>query len=560
MQKKWNIINPNVQLQAFLSGQLGISSVLAQIFINRGLKTKEEIESFIKSDISSLHSPMLLPDIKKALRRIKKAIEKKEKVLIFGDYDVDGITSCALLKLTLKKLGLKTLHYLPHRIKEGYGINKEAIALAKNKDVSLFISVDCGVSNFKEIEELKSYNIDTIVVDHHEPHESLPKAYAIVNPKLKTSNYPFRDLAAVGVVYKLAQALTEDLLLEDLDLVCLGTIADVVPLRGENRVFVRVGLSRLGNTNKAGLQELIDACGLTDKKMVPHSVGFILGPRLNAAGRVSSPDISFDILTSPSRPKAEGLVQQLLIQNKKRQNIGSKMLDEALAKVGQEVNFKEHNVIVLSNEGWHEGVLGIIASRIADKFYRPTIIISEKDCLCRGSARSIKKFHMLNALSGCEELLETYGGHSHAAGISILKGNIEKFKALINNIAAENLEPYDLIPSLDIDIDVALKDINRELISSLDNLAPFGKENIEPVFFTSGLSVKGKPAILGRGTLKFWVSDGNVTYPAIGFRMSDKFDMVANSKKLDLAYLPSIDSWRDNNHIQLELRDIRPFY
>lgn len=557
MQKRWNIARPELSLRASLSKSLNIPPILAQVLINRKVKSKEEAEIFMRSGISSLHGPLSLPGIDKAAKRIKQAMKNRQNVFLFGDYDVDGVTSCALLKLTLEKLGLKVKHYLPHRVRDGYGINQEAVNFAKKDKVDLFISVDCGITNIKEIESLNAAGIDTIIIDHHEPQEALPAALAIVNPKLKGHNYPFRDLAAVGVVYKLCQELCSDLLLDDLDLVLLGTVADVVPLVGENRTLVREGLGCLSQAKRPGLKALINTSRIKGRELDSYAVSFILGPRLNAAGRVSSAEIAFNLLTATSLSEAQALAQQLELENRRRQEIEKKILEEALAKVEREVNFKEHNVIVLSNEGWHRGVLGIIASRIAEKFYRPTIIISTNDSYGKGSARSIRDFHIFNALSQCEELLETYGGHSHAAGLAILEDNIEKFKSLINEVAKVDLEPQDLIRALDIDAEADLNDITLDLILSMKSLAPFGAGNPEPVFSSYNLFVRGRPNILGKNTLKFWVSDGKLTYPVVGFGMADAFRLVANAERVDLAYSASLDSWQDNHQVQLNLKDIR---
>lgn len=557
MHKRWNVAEPERSLQASLSKALNISPVLAQVLINRNIRTKEEADVFMRSGMSSLHSPSSLPDIDKAIARIKQAIKNNEKVFLFGDYDVDGVTSCALLKLTLEKLGLQVKHYLPHRVKDGYGINKEAIDFVRKEKFDLFISVDCGITNFKEIELLNASGIDSIIIDHHEPQEKLPQALAVVDPKLKGHNYPFRDLAAVGVVYKVCQELCSDSLIDDLDLVLLGTVADVVPLVGENRILVREGLVRLAQTKKPGIAALIDVCRIRGRELDPYAVSFILGPRLNAAGRVSSAEIAFNLLTASSRLEAEDLAEQLDIENKRRREIEGKILNEALAKVESEVNFKDHSVIVLSSEGWHQGVLGIVASRLAERFYRPTVIISTVNSLGKGSARSIRDFHIFDALSRCGELLETYGGHSHAAGLTILESNIEKFKVLINEVAKMDLEPCDLIRSLDIDTEVNLGDISLDLISGLEKLAPFGMGNPEPIFATYNLFVRGRPNLLGKNTLKFWVSDGRFTYPVVGFGMADKFDFMSENRRIDLAYSASLDSWQDNHQVQLNLKEVR---
>ncbi|PIQ88846.1 MAG: single-stranded-DNA-specific exonuclease RecJ [Candidatus Omnitrophica bacterium CG11_big_fil_rev_8_21_14_0_20_42_13] len=567
MQKKWNIAKPDFLLRQALADSLNISPVLAQVFINRGITNVKEAEIFLKPKMSDMHDPLLIPGMEKAVRRLKEAAAKKEKVFISGDYDVDGVTSCVLFKSVLKRLGLEPTHYIPHRVKDGYGINKEAVSLAKEQGADLFVSLDCGMTDFSEIEMLNHLGVDTMIVDHHEPLDTLPKAKIIVNPKIKNSLYPFKELAAVGVVYKLCRLLCADNLVDDLDLVSLGTVCDVVPLIDENRIFVKEGLGILSRAKRPGIKELIKVCGLKGKDINTHMIGFMLGPRLNAAGRVNSADMSFELLFSSSHSQAEGLAVRLHNENKKRQAIESGILEEALAKAQREINFKEHTVIVLDNQGWHEGVLGIVASRISDRFYRPTIIISTNDALGKGSARSIRDFHILNALSRCEDMLEFYGGHAYAAGLTISKENIDKFRLAINKIAREELASCEMVPVLDIEAELGLEELDFKFVSALEGLMPFGRGNPLPVFSSCNLIVKGRPKILGKGTIKFWASDGKITYPVVGFGMSNMADLVENSERLDLAYTPSIDSWGmrangiscdDRRAIQLKLVSIKP--
>jgi single-stranded-DNA-specific exonuclease len=552
-----NIASSDNRLQDSFSKELGISKILAQVLINRGMHTLGEAEKFLNSKLEHLLDPYSFLEMHKAVDIIRRAQRNKERVMIFGDYDVDGITAVTLLKDTLKKMGLDAVHYLPHRIKEGYGLTKDILQVAGEKDIKVLITVDCGISNHQEINQLRRHNIDVVVTDHHEPSTGkLPPASSIINPKLKDSGYKFRDLAGVGVAYKFCQAISGSGLHDDLDLVSLGTIADVVPLTGENRVIAREGLIRLAHTKRPGLQALIENAGIKNKKFNSTIVSFILAPRLNASGRMSSAEISLNLLMSETEEEAKQLAKVVDAHNRERQKIENKTLQEAEDLINKEINFKEHKIIVIAKENWHQGVLGIVASKLADRFYRPAIVISLDEDLCKGSGRSIKNFHLFQALLECKEFLSTFGGHSHAVGLVITKDSIEDFKRNINRLAKEKLSLEDLLPSLEIDMELSLFDLNEEVISELETLEPFGTGNAEPLFYTRNLKLKGEPQVLSRETLKFWVSDGNITYQAIGFGMSNFKDSLKEADSFDLVYSPRIDSWQDKTGVLLEARDI----
>ena len=552
------IASPNNACQDILSEELGISKILAQLLINRGINNVDAAEKFLHAKLEHLLDPHSFSGIDNAISLIKRAVHNKERIMVFGDYDVDGITSLALLKSTLSKMGLDVMHYLPHRIKEGYGLNKNILHIVKENNINLLITVDCGTNSDEQIRELRRHNIEVIVTDHHEPlnHDAKSSASAIINPKLKGSNYKYRDLAGVGVAYKLCQAITADNLFDDLDLVSLGTIADVVPLTGENRVIVKEGLSLLSRTKRKGLKALMEISGIKDKKITPSFVSYILGPRINASGRMDTAEVALSLLMSENEEEAEGFAGVMEKHNRQRQKIENKILEEAQDLITREINFKEHRVIVVAKEDWHQGVLGIVAAKLADRFYRPTIVISKTSGLCKGSGRSIKTFHLFQALLECKELLNTFGGHSHAVGLVINKDNIEDFKIKINRLAKEKLLFEDLVPSIDIDMELNFADFNEDLISELEALEPFGMGNPEPLFYTRSLKLKDRPQVLGRDTLKFWVSDGNITYQAIGFGMCDFLDGLRNADCLDLVYTPGLDNWQGRTDVLLEIKDI----
>jgi single-stranded-DNA-specific exonuclease len=551
------LATPHVSLQNQFSKELGISKILAQILINRKVNTVSAAEKFLRPAMSDLFSPDLFSDMPKAISLVKKAVENKEKVMVFGDYDVDGITSTVLLKNTLSSLGLVVLHHIPHRIKEGYGLNKEIINFAKTNQVKLMVTADCGIVNHKEIEGLRQANIDVIVTDHHEPQDSnLPAASAIVNPKVKHSGYPYRELAGVGVAYKFAQGLAGSLLIDDLDLVTLGTIADSVPLTGENRIIAKEGLARLAQTKKLGLRAIIENAGIENKKFNSTYVSFIIAPRLNAPGRMSNAEVSLQLLMCQSSAEAQVLAKELEKANRERQKIEGKILEEAEELINRQVNFKDHKVIVIAKEDWHQGVLGIVASKLADRFYRPAIVISINEKLCKGSARSIKNFHLFDALMDSKELLDSFGGHAHAAGLLITKDNIDEFRKSINKLASDRLTLEDLLPSKDIDAELNFADLNEPLVKELELLEPFGMANPEPLFYTRALKLKGEVQLLNRGTLKFWATDGIVTCQVIAFGMSSLRESLLQANSFDLIYTPKIDSWRQEESMILEAKDI----
>jgi single-stranded-DNA-specific exonuclease len=542
---------------SILSKELKISSIFAQVLINRDIKDAGAAEKFLNASVKDMYEPYSFLGMARAVDLIRKAHKNKERVMVFGDYDADGITSLVLLKNTLKDLGLDVLHHLPHRINDGYGLTKNILQTARENQVKLLITVDCGTSNHKEIEELKRHGVNVIVTDHHEPSIlRLPDADCIINPKIAFSGYPYRDLAGVGVAYKLCQALSESSLLQDLDLVALGTIADSAPLTGENRIFAKEGLQRISKTKRPGLMALIENAGMRERKFNSTFVSFILAPRINASGRMSTAETSLKLLMSETMDEAGEIAKIIEGHNRQRQKVEGKIMQEAEDLIDKEINFKEHKIIVIAKDGWHQGVLGIVASKIADKFYRPAIVISLSEDLCKGSARSIKNFHLFNALVECKHHLNSFGGHAHAAGLQITKESIEDFKKSINRLAHEKMTLEDLLPSLDVDMELSLSDLDEDIVAELEGLEPFGVGNPEPLFYTRDLKLKGEPLTLQRETLKFWVTDGTITYQAIGFGMSSFKESLLSASHFDLVYTPRIDNWRDDTSIILEVRDI----
>lgn len=559
MQKHWKVYNPNPQLQASLSDALDVHPIIGQLLINREITNIQEAKDFLSADLSGLHDPFLFKNMSKAVERIKQAKENKERVLVVGDYDVDGVTSSALLNNIFKRMNIEVVHHIPHRMKDGYGLNERIAQFAKEEGASLMVAVDCGITAYKEVELINNNGIDVIILDHHEPDDDhLPNAVAIINPKQKDCPYPFKHLASVGLVTKLTQALLGKSDSEKvLDLAAIGTIADVVPLRGENRIFVKSGLPKINNTKNKGLLALLEMTKLKNKKISPFHIGFVLGPRINAAGRMDSAEASLDLFLSEDQQEAHGLARILDRHNIHRQKVQKEVIEEALNIVEQEVNFKDQKIIVLGREGWHKGVLGIVAARLADKYYRPAIVISIENGVGTASARSIDGFHLHDALARCAQYLEEFGGHAGAAGLTIKEENIDPFRSLINEVAHETLEIKKLLPTLMIDCEIPLSSITMELAEIINSMEPFGEGNPAPIFCSRKVTVKGDPAVLGKNTLKFLVEDHDFSISAVGFGMADYQEIVKSGEKVDLAYEVSIDDWNKAPTPQLKLKDIR---
>ena len=565
--KKWNIRQSDKTQQNILGEALGVSPIIAQLLINRGIENIDEAKSFLRGDISELYDPFLMKGMREAVERLKQAVEKKEKVFIHGDYDVDGITSIALLMIILRKFGIEPDYYVPDRLTEGYGLSEAGVKAAIEKGVNVLLTVDCGIKSYEEVVTLNKHNIDVIITDHHEVGRILPPAAAVINPLQKDCAYPDKNLSGVSVAFKLCEALCSVFHSKDawnyLDLVMLGTISDVAPLVGENRIFVKEGFKMLNNgASNKGIRALIEASSLKDKELRSFEVSFILGPRINAAGRLGSAETAVELLLTEDIGEANVLAKKLNDANRARQKIEASTLKEALSKVEREINFKDHKIIVLDSEDWHTGVIGIVASRISDRFYRPTILISKKDGIGRGSGRSIKNFHLFEALMSCEDILKTYGGHKYACGLTILEKNLELFKKTINDIASDVLIPSDMVPHIDIEMDLPLNSLDDEIIEDINKLQPFGAKNPEPLFCSRGLKLTRPIRVLKNEHIKMWVTDGIKDFEAIGFGLAKDDDIETILKKcpkIDLAYTASFNIWQGIRSIQLKIKDIKPF-
>lgn len=556
--KYWKIKKHTEDLKNTLAKNLNISPLLSQILINRDITDIKTASNFLNGALADLHPWQSILDIEKAGQRVKKAVQNKEKILIYGDYDVDGISACVLLFEVFSKLNADVCYYIPDRAGEGYGLHKNAAALAKKNQAALIVTVDCGITATEEVSLLVKSGIDVIITDHHKQKEAkLPGALAVVCPQRLDSQYPFKELSGTGVAFKLAQAVCGDSedLNEYLELVALGTIADVVPLLGENRILVKEGLKRLSKTKRKGLKALFKVSGLDNTNICAKDIAFVIGPRLNASGRLGSADFAVKLLMTNDEREAEKIASFLDNSNKQRQKLQTQMVNQAVAKVEKEINFKEDRVVVLEDENWHLGLAGLVASKIAQQYYRPTFIISTKNASHgKGSGRSIKNFHLFDAINKCGHLLINYGGHEGACGISILKEKIKSFTVFINEIAREMLTPQDLIPTIEIDMEIPLCQINADFIREIDRLAPFGCGNPQPLFLSKKLFFKNEPVVFGRKNFKGWVSDNTNVCEAVGFGIAPMLDLIKN-REFDIVYQPYLSRWEGIESIRLSLED-----
>ena len=550
-----------------MSKELNISPILAQLLINRGTKEALSARIFLKADLKDLRDPYIFKDMERAVDRILKAINSDERILIYGDYDVDGISSIALLFFILKEFTLNLYYYIPNRFQEGYGLNEKAIDIAFENNFKLIITVDCGISSIGEIRKANNYGIDVIVIDHHQPQKDVPSAMAIINPKYDT-NYPFRELAGVGVSYKVAQALylklkrNQDDLRNLLDYVALGSIADSVPFIDENRILIKCGLKVLNQTDKEGLKALIVESGVDYGNLGTKEVNFALAPRINAAGRLDDPKLALELLLTDSESKAKYLSRKLSEINKYRQDVGDNILREAREFAFKQVEDEDNKVLVLASEDWNQGVIGIIASRLVDELNRPIIIISKKDGIGKGSGRSIKGFHLYKALELCKDILINFGGHQLAAGITIEYNKIPEFKSRINKIAQEFINEDELNPELEVDAQISLSDINVNLIKDINVLEPFGSGNPQPVFCSYKNMIYDWQLVgQSREHLKLKIKEENKILEGIGFGLSKMGSQIfSESKVVDLAFNIELNKWNGTENIQLNIKGIKAIF
>ncbi len=573
MIKRWVFSPPNKPLQAEITSKLKISPLLAQVLINRGIVDVASARSFLQPQIGALGDPTLLPGIEKASIRISEAVRKGEKIVIYGDYDVDGLSATALMYRCLKLVGAQVSYYIPERLEEGYGLNGDAIKKLKEDGANVILTVDCGINACHEADIARTYGIDLIITDHHRPGQEIPDAFAVVNPKLHATHHVFRDLSGVGIAFKLAWAIGQhfspqkkvspefkDFLLSAVGLVALGTIADVVPLVGENRIITKYGLSALQHTEIPGLRALLDVVDLSRVTLDASHVGYRLGPRLNAPGRIGKAGIVVELLTTACKERAVEIANFLEQENKRRQEMQVDIMTSARKKVMHELNLNETTAIVLSDQAWHPGIIGIIASKIVEEFNRPTVMIAVTDDIGHGSARSIPAFHILEALETCKNKLLSVGGHAQAAGLKIHPDNINEFREMLNSATSQRLCKTDLVPVLNIDAEVTLSMLSRSLVTEIARLSPHGEGNPIPLFAATDVKIVGQPRRIGsKGQhLSFYVKQGDAAIRAVAFGMGEHMDRLKqNGRTCDLAFTVKINNWMDNEQLELDVKDVK---
>lgn len=583
MNKRWAIAEVEPAQSQTLARALDIPVPLAQVLVNRGFRDEESARQFLTPQLRQLSDPFELPDMAAAVDRVLAAIDRRERIIIYGDYDVDGVTSAALLWRVLHAAGATVENFLPHRMAEGYGLSAGGVARCLREcKPDLLIAVDCGTSSVNEIAGLQRQGVDVIVLDHHEPLEQLPQCVGVVNPKRVVAanlvrggvgeprkdfaaTRPWHALASIGVSFKLAHALQKrgrdqglawanDLdLREHLDLVAVGTVADLVPLTGENRILTQTGLERLPTSNKVGLRALMDIADLPDG-VTPYHIGFRIGPRLNAAGRVGDAMAALELLLTEDRDRAAELARFLNDHNAERQRIEEQMVREVLAMARAEVDLECERVLVLAKEGWHVGVIGIVASRVLQEFYRPTVIIGIGDGMGKGSCRSIAGFSIIGALSECAPLLDGFGGHEMAGGLSVKAEKIPALREALNKIAARTLGDEDLTPRVMIDAEVRLADLDSGFFEQLKKFEPFGMGNPAPLFVVRKVRLRGAPRAVGKGHLKFFVTDGETRTEAIWWGAGA---CELPMGEFDVAFAPELNEYRGAETAQLNVKDVR---
>lgn len=570
MKKRWIIGEGDHALQSHLCAELKISPLVSRILINRGIRDLTAAGEFLNVSDKNLIDPFRLNDMEKAVGRLLQTIKQKGRILVSGDYDVDGVTASALYLEFFRKLGVNATLYIPDRIRDGYGLNETIVNIARSQGIDVILTADCGTASVVPVKSAMDIGIDVIVTDHHECPQDLPPAFALINPNRHDSTYPFKGLPGVGVAYKLIQALTmalssdselrafDDDLSSYLDLVALGVIADVAPLTGENRYFVKEGLKLLSSEKRVGVAALKEAAGIKGKEVSTGTVSFMLAPRINASGRLSTADDAVKLLITDNLEEAKGIALYLDGVNQERQKIEAKIRNEARDKILNEMDPEKEMVFVMASREWHQGVVGIVASKIADEFYRPCVMISlMEDGRGKGSARSIPGFNLYEGLEACSDLLEKFGGHKYAAGLTIKESNIPLLRDRLSDIVAERVKKEDFTPRLVMDAEIDPEDINFSLLKEMALLPPYGVSNPEPVIVSRGLRLT-ESRLVGKDHLKVKLRRGKAFWDGIGFSMATAYNSIVKSdREIDVAYTPELNLWQGTYRIQLKLKDMR---
>ncbi len=553
-----------------LSDEIGVNKTIAAILLQRGITNKQEANEYFEPPLNNLHNPFLMNDMDKAIGRMIRAMEQQESILIYGDYDVDGTTSVSLVYGFLNNYYDKIYYYIPDRDSEGYGLSKKGIDTAVQKQCTVLISLDCGIKATEMTDYANSKGIDVIISDHHLPGEILPDAYAILDPKLKNSKYPYRELSGCGVGFKILQAFCDkmaydpDQLYDYLDLVAVSIAADIVPITGENRILSYHGLKKLNETPRPGLHALIQHADIPKGKVSISSIVFGIGPRINASGRMESADRAVDLLLADNYKDAEELAKNLDIHNKKRRTTDINITAEAIEMIKKDESLNNAKSTVLFKADWHKGVIGIVASRCVDKYYRPTIILTESNGKATGSARSVDGFDIYNAITECADLLDQYGGHMYAAGLTLDVEKVPEFRKKFEDIVAKQISEDQLKRLINIDAELDFSEINWDFFSGLSKIAPFGPGNPMPVFVSHNLHTYGTSRVLKNEHLKFYVrqesnpdnSTNSKIMEAIGWGMAENEPLINSGMPYSIAYYIEENNFRGNSTLQLRVKDI----
>jgi len=567
-RKAWKIKeNGNIAAIRKLSEELPVEQVIATLLVQRGIYTFEQAKDFFRPELSHLHDPFLMNDMEMAVQRIETAVQQKQKILVYGDYDVDGTTAVAMVYTFLRKFHNNLDYYIPDRYSEGYGVSFRSVDFAIEQGVSLVITLDCGIKAIDKVAKAKKHNIDFIICDHHTPGDKLPEAFAVLDPERHDSTYPYKHLSGCGVAFKLLQALAthkglpESEVLQFLDLVAVSIASDIVPMTGENRILAFYGLKQLSENPSVGLRSVIKIAGLTEKTITIDDIVFKIGPRINAAGRIESGKQAVALLIARDTHEAALLCEKINSHNETRRNIDKSITEEA-HREATATTAKYKNSIVLFNPKWHKGVVGIVASRIIETFYRPTIILTESNGIASGSARSIPGFDLYKDISECSDLLESYGGHMYAAGLSLKIENVGKLRERFDEAVRNSLLPDQLTPQVEIDTELNFKEITPKLLRIIRQFEPFGPENTSPVFFTENVFDNGYARVVGNDEvhLQMGLIQEDMpfsTFKAIAFNKAVCLDKIKEGSSFDIAFTLEENNFRGISTLQLNIKDIK---
>jgi single-stranded-DNA-specific exonuclease len=569
MDRIWNLKPQGDQNDIkHLSAALNVSMVIANLLAQRGIKTFNEAKTFFRPRLTDLHDPFLMKDMDKAVERLEIAIQKQEKVMIYGDYDVDGTTSVAMMYLFLKEYLSNIDFYIPDRYSEGYGISPRSIEYAAEEKFTLVIVLDCGIKAVEKVKTARELGLDFIICDHHNPGDHIPDAVAVLDPKRPDCPYPYKELSGCGVGFKFLQAFTQknninpEKLYDLLDLLVVSIASDIVPITGENRVLSYYGLKKLNTNPGMGLQTIINYAGLTGEDITISDIVFKIGPRLNASGRIEHGKKSVQILVSIDEVSSDALGGEIDSFNEIRKTLDRDITQDALDMIENNPELKNRNSTVIYNRDWHKGVVGIVASRLTEFYYRPTVVLTESNGLATGSARSVKDFDLYEAIGACSDLLESYGGHMYAAGLTLKIDHVSEFSRRFEEIVTRSLAGQPQVQTIDADARIALHEISPRFFRILKQFEPFGPHNTMPVFITEDVIDSGSSRLVGKNTEHIKLDlvepdDSSAVYPGIAFNMSEKFPLIKSGMPFDICYSIAINEFRGKTNLQLYIRDIR---